>query len=125
MELITKIQVDNLTEKSVSILTQTFSNIDGVECQVGNNHRTGYINSPKGRNKLASDVADPHYTDIMNVWGDSPIAEDLIFIIEDNSEKGDSGTSTNNDMIAYDVSLLAINGTSVSQTSNDTITIGG
>ena len=94
MELITKIQVDNLTEKSVSILTQTFSNIDGVECQVGNNHRTGYINSTNGRVKLANNVIDPYYSTVIAVWGDAPTVDDSI-IIEDDY-KGDIPSIDNN-----------------------------
>lgn len=132
MKRITKIRVDNLTEKSVSILTQTFC-VDGAEHRIENNFRMGYINSSEGRDKLESDVADPHYTEIMNVWGTSPTVEDLIIIIEDNYDEdsssdgneGSTGASASNDIIAHDVSVLTINGTSVSQTSSDTITIGG
>lgn len=50
MEIIKeKKTVDMLTTYSVSILTQKFIDVDGVETQVGENHRCAYANSATGR----------------------------------------------------------------------------
>ena len=49
MEIKEKKTVDMLTTDSVSILTQKFIEVDGVETQVGENHRCAYANSAKGR----------------------------------------------------------------------------
>lgn len=69
--IITKKTVDMLTSDSVSILTQKYIDIDGVQTQVGQNHRCAYTNSESGRKQIEK---EPDYivTAVMALWGDAP-----------------------------------------------------
>lgn len=53
MEIKVKKTVDMLTTKTVSILTQKFIELDGIDTQVGGDHRCAYANSETGRKDLA------------------------------------------------------------------------
>lgn len=76
MEVITKTTIDMLTSESVSILTQKYVTIDGVDTQVGDNHRKAYVNSKAGREELQSE----HTADVVNavfaIWGNEPTIEE-------------------------------------------------
>lgn len=52
MEIKVKKTVDMLTTKTVSILTQKFIELDGIDTQVGGDHRCAYANSETGRKDL-------------------------------------------------------------------------
>jgi hypothetical protein len=67
----TKITLDMLTESSVSVKTQKYSEENGVEYLVGEPHRCAYINSERGRNEIA-ELPEPYLSAVMAVWGDAP-----------------------------------------------------
>lgn len=71
-EIIAKKTVDMLTSDSVSILTQKYIDIDGVQTQVGQNHRCAYTNSESGRKQIAEKEPDYIVTAVMALWGDAP-----------------------------------------------------
>ena len=72
MEIKEKKTVDMLTTGSVSILTQKFIEVDGVETQVGENHRCAYANSAKGRQYLQKQEPHDVVNSVFAIWGDSP-----------------------------------------------------
>ena len=79
MEIITKKQIDQLTEFGVSIRTQQFVNIDGKLAQVGDTHRCSYANSIYGRDKLIKDEPENISKSVLVIWGDNPTVEDPEF----------------------------------------------
>ena len=72
MEIKEKKTVDMLKKDSVSILTQKFINVDGVETQVGENHRRAYVNSKTGRNALQKQEPHDVVNSVFAIWGDVP-----------------------------------------------------
>lgn len=72
MEIKEKKTVDMLTTNSVSILTQKFIDVDGVETQVGENHRCAYANSETGRNELQKQEPQDVVNSVFAIWGDVP-----------------------------------------------------
>lgn len=76
MEIKEKKTVDMLTSESVSILTQKFIEIDGVETQVGQNHRCAYVNSETGRNMLQENEPTYIVNSVFSIWGDKPTIEE-------------------------------------------------
>lgn len=72
MEIKEKKTVDMLTVDSVSILTQKFIDVDGVETQVGENHRCSYVNSETGRSDLQGAEPEEVVNSVFAIWGDSP-----------------------------------------------------
>ena len=72
MEIKEKKTVDMLTIYSVSILTQKFIEVDGVETQVGENHRCAYSNSSTGRKDLQKQEPKNVVNSVFAIWGDSP-----------------------------------------------------
>ena len=77
MEIKEKKTVDMLTSESVSILTQKFIEVDGVETQVGQNHRRAYVTTEFGRKAITE--SEPEYvgSSVMASWGDKPTIEEL------------------------------------------------
>lgn len=75
MEIQTKITLDNLTENSVSVLTQQFVEINGESVQVGENHRAAFMNTTYGRIELAVKLPEPYLSSVMAVWGENPTVE--------------------------------------------------
>ena len=75
IETTEKITLDNLTENSVSVLTQQFASLNGQTVQVGENHRTAYINSEYGRIELKDKLQEPYLSSVMAVWGEKPTVE--------------------------------------------------
>ena len=72
MEIKEKKTVDMLTIYSVSILTQKFIYVDGVETQVGENHRCAYANSATGRKDLQKQEPQNVVNSVFSIWGNSP-----------------------------------------------------
>lgn len=68
--------VDGLTSISVSILTRNFVLIDGVEKQIGENHRCAYINSASDRERLMANEPEKVVETVLSVWGDEPTVEE-------------------------------------------------
>ena len=64
--------VDMLTVDGVSVLTQKFIEIDGVNHQIGTNHRCAYQNSEQGRIKLINEQSSPVINAVLAMWGDVP-----------------------------------------------------
>ena len=75
MEIKEKKTVDMLTSESVSILTQKFIEVDGVETQVGQNHRRAYVNSEFGRSGLQENEPEEVVNAVFSIWGDTPTIE--------------------------------------------------
>ena len=71
IETTTEIVIDRLTEKSVSILTKTYADVNGENIIV-NNHRRAYVNSEDGRLELTADLNEPYLSAVMAMWGDEP-----------------------------------------------------
>lgn len=71
MEIKVKKTVDMLTTQTVSILTQKFIELDGIETQVGNDHRCAYANSAKGRNELQKQEPQDVVNSVFAIWGDA------------------------------------------------------
>lgn len=79
IEITEKITLDNLTENSVSVLTQQFVEINGESVQVGENHRAAFMNTTYGRIELAIKLPEPYLSSVLAVWGDEPpVVEDEI-----------------------------------------------
>ena len=78
MEIKEKKTVDMLTNYSVSILTQKFIEIDGVETQVGQDHRRAYVNSKTGRSGLQENEPEEVVNAVFSIWGDTPTIEEPI-----------------------------------------------
>ena len=72
MKIKEKKTVDMLTVDSVSILTQKFIEVDGVETQVGENHRCAYSNSATGRKDLQKQEPQNVVNSVFSIWGNSP-----------------------------------------------------
>lgn len=68
--MITKITLDALTEKGVSIKTQKYVEDGGKEYAVGLPHRCAYQNSACGRTEIAAELSEPYLSAVMAVWGD-------------------------------------------------------
>ena len=86
MDIKEKKTVDMLTIYSVSILTQKFVDIDGVETQVGENHRRTYVNSETGRNEVQENEPEEVVNSIMAIWGDTPTVSEPPMEVEENAE---------------------------------------
>ena len=72
MEIKERKTVDMLTTDSVSILTQNYIEFNGVQTQVGQNHRCAYVNSETGRNDLQSAESEEVVNAVFAIWGDTP-----------------------------------------------------
>ena len=86
MEIKEKKTVDMLTSESVSVLTQKFINVDGVQTQVGQNHRCAYVNSESGRNELQENEPEEIVNSVMAIWGDTPTVSEPPMEVEENAE---------------------------------------
>ena len=75
MEIKEKKTVDMLTNESVSILTQKFIDLDGVQTQVGKNHRKAYVNTESGRKAITESEPEYVVSSVMAIWGDKPTIE--------------------------------------------------
>jgi len=72
MDIKEKKTVDMLTQDSVSILTEKYIEIDGVETKIGDKHRKAYQNSEAGRDMLQSEQPAHVVTSVLAIWGDKP-----------------------------------------------------
>lgn len=70
-------EIDMLTKDSVSVKTQNYTTIDGVDYDLGLPNRKAYINSIKGRAELMAELPEPYLSGVLAVWGDEPTVEDL------------------------------------------------
>lgn len=72
-----KYEIDMLTTDSVSIKTQNYTTIDGVDYDLGSPHRKAYMNSTKGRAELTAEIPEPYLSAVLIMWGDTPTVEDI------------------------------------------------
>lgn len=86
MDIIETKTIDMLTTDSVSILTQKFVEIDGVNQQVGNNHRCSYQNSVNGRKALEDNEPTNVIASILAIWGDTPTIVETEVEVEPETE---------------------------------------
>ena len=76
MEIKENKTVDMLTKDTVSILTKKFIEVEGVDQQVGENHRRAYINSQSGREDLEENEPEDVVNAVLAIWGDAPTVAD-------------------------------------------------
>lgn len=72
MEIKTEKSLELLNEKSVTVKTQQYIQVEGVNTNVGLPHAKAYINSERGRKELTEEVTEPYLSAILAVWGDIP-----------------------------------------------------
>lgn len=70
--MIEKIALDMLTQDSVSVKTQKYVVVDGVEYPIGEPHRRAYVNSTTGRAAVQAKLPEAQANAILAVWGDTP-----------------------------------------------------
>ena len=68
--------VTNLTKDSVSILKQNFIEFNGKQTRVGDNFRTSYVNSIRGRQSLVNEQSAQDVAAVLAKWGDTPTIEE-------------------------------------------------
>ncbi len=73
LETYEKISLDRMTEKSVSVLIQTFAVINGTETLL-NNHRRAFTNDSDGIAAISEYLPEPYLSAVMAVWGDTAVA---------------------------------------------------
>ena len=72
IEIKTITTVTDLTRDSVSILKQDFIELNGKQTQVGENFRTSYVNSIRGRQSLVNEQSAQDVEAVVAKWGDTP-----------------------------------------------------
>lgn len=75
-EIKTVTTVTNLTKDSVSILKQNFIEFNGKQTRVGDNFRTSYVNSARGRQNLVNEQSAQDVAAVLAKWGDTPTIEE-------------------------------------------------
>jgi len=76
--MIEKIMLDMLTQDSVSVKTQRYVVVEGVEYPIGEPHRRAYANSARGRQAVENEVPEPQRSAIFAVWGSEPTIADTV-----------------------------------------------
>ena len=71
-EIKTVTTVTDLTKDSVSILKQNFIEFNGEQTRVGDNFRTSYVNSTRGRQSLVNEQSAQDAAAVLAKWGDTP-----------------------------------------------------
>ena len=71
-EIKTVTTVTNLTKDSVSILKHNFIQFNGKQTRVGDNFRTSYVNSARGRQSLVNEQSTQDAAAVLAKWGDTP-----------------------------------------------------
>lgn len=84
--MIEKITLDMLTQDSVSVKTQKYVEVEGVEYPIGDPHRRAYVNSASGRAAVQNEVQEPHRTAIFAVWGNEPTVVENVDDEDQNEE---------------------------------------
>lgn len=67
-----KYTLDMLTADSVSVKTQKYVVVDGVEYPIGEPHRRAYVNDEAGRAAVQDELPEAQANAILAVWGDTP-----------------------------------------------------
>lgn len=74
--MIEKITLDMLTVDSVSVKTQRYVDVDGIEYPIGEPHRRAYVNSNSGRVAVESNLPEAQKNAVFSVWGETPTVVD-------------------------------------------------
>ncbi|GIQ70898.1 hypothetical protein DUZ99_08745 [Xylanibacillus composti] len=74
--MIKKITLDMLTPDSVSVKTQQYVIVDGVEYPIGQPHRIAFVNNAAGRAAINGELPPAQANAIMAVWGNGPTIAD-------------------------------------------------
>ena len=75
--MIEKITLDMLTQDSVSVKTQNYVVVEGIEYPIGQPHRRAYVNSIRGRQAVDEELPEAQKNAIFAVWGNEPtVVED-------------------------------------------------
>lgn len=67
-----QIELDFLSENSVSVKTQNYVTVNGAKYLDQNIHRKAYSNSVIGRAQIADELPEPYLSTVMSLWGDTP-----------------------------------------------------
>jgi len=96
MELVKQITLDCLTADAVSIGAQQYLLQEGLPpVPVGDTHRTAFVNSARGRDRLQGFELDENFKQaIFAVWGETPTVVEEPPKNEDSAEDppGEEGT---------------------------------
>ena len=76
-EIKTVTTVTDLPKDSVSILKQNFIGFNGKQTRVGDNFRTSYVNSTRGRQSLVNEQSAQDVAAVLAKWGDTPTIEEM------------------------------------------------
>lgn len=76
--MIKKYIIDMLNERSVSVKTQQYTEVEGVEYPIGQPYRKAYVNSVKGREEVINELPLAQQNAIFSVWGDTPTVDETI-----------------------------------------------
>lgn len=71
-----KYTIDSLNEKNVSVKTQQYTTVNGVDYSVGLPHRKAYVNSTSGRLEVQAELPTAQQNAIFAVWGAEPTVID-------------------------------------------------
>lgn len=66
-----KIFLNGLTSDSVTIMTQKYTTVDGVDYSIGIPNAKGYANSTSGREELKAEIKEPYLSAILAMWGEA------------------------------------------------------
>ena len=69
--LIEKITLDMLTNDNVSVKTQQYVLMNGIEYPIGQPHRKSYANSERGRQEVREELPQEFQNAIFAIWGDT------------------------------------------------------
>lgn len=72
-----QIELDFLSENSVSVKTRNYVTVDGKKYLDQNIHRKAYSNSEIGRAQIADELLEPYLSTVMSLWGDTPTVESV------------------------------------------------
>ena len=76
--MIKKYTLDMLTQDSVSVKTQQYTEVESQEYPVGNPHRKAYMNSVRGREEIINELPLSQQNAIFAVWGETPTIDEGI-----------------------------------------------
>lgn len=72
----TKITLDRLNARQVSVITRNILVVDGTEYEVGLPHRRAFVNNTAGREEICNYLVEPYLSAVMALWGDEPTVPD-------------------------------------------------
>jgi hypothetical protein len=76
--MIEKITLDMLTQDSVSVKKQLYTEYNGQLYPIGQPHRKAYMNSVAGRQEVINELPQAQQNAIFSIWGDTPTVDEPI-----------------------------------------------